>query len=158
VVAPLPASEGNDAAHPLAGGTLIHAVAATSAGRILGVGAVNESGGGRPAGLVTACLEDGRVDTSFGSAGRLVLPAVRADGFTGLTAVEMLPDGGILAAGYLGGRLSLVRITADGRLDQSFGAGGMVRPVSVRGLQARAPQGRPHRPGRSQGGGPPGAA
>jgi len=127
-VAPLPASEGSDPGH-LKGGGAVRDVAVDRAGRIVAVGGVNESGGGQPAGLVLVYRPDGSLDHGFGSAGRVLLPRPREHFFTGLTSVEPLPDGKLLVAGYLQGRLSLIRLTAEGQMDPAFGGGdGVVAP------------------------------
>ena len=47
----------------------------------------------------------------------------RENRFTGFTSVRVLPDRKLLVAGYLGGRLALLRLTANGQLDPRFGGG-----------------------------------
>jgi uncharacterized delta-60 repeat protein len=121
-VAPVPASEGSDPAQ-LRGGGAVYDVAVDGDGRILAVGGLNELGGGQPAGLVLAYHPDGRLDRGFGSGGRVVLPRNRDDVFTGFTSVAPLANGKLLVAGYLQGRLSLVRLTQRGDLDPAFGGG-----------------------------------
>lgn len=120
VVAPGANSQGGD--------DVLHAVAATPSGRIIAVGAEGESryGYGRSA-LVLAYAPDGELDRSFGLGGGRVLfrdPNPRPNlTSTVLTAVRILPSGKILMAGYLYGRLLLLRLTSGGRLDRSFGGG-----------------------------------
>jgi uncharacterized delta-60 repeat protein len=129
VVAPKPASEGVDDAHVFRGGGALRDVAVGPGGRIVAVGAQNEERGARPAGLVIAYRRDGSIDRGFGVNGRVVLPRPRDDLFTGFTSVELLGGGKVLVAGYLHGRLSVLRLTAAGELDPAFGGGdGIVMP------------------------------
>lgn len=124
IVAPKPASEGGDAAHPVQGGGVLHDVAIQPSGRIIAVGAQNEFHGARPAGLVIAYKPDGRIDRSFGNRGRVLFPVnPRAFEYTALRSVKLLPDGKILVAGYRHGRLFLARLTRGGNLDRRFGGG-----------------------------------
>jgi uncharacterized delta-60 repeat protein len=123
VVAPKPASEGTDARHPLEGGGLLHDVAVQRGGRIVAVGARNEERGARPAAMVIAYRPDGRIDRGFGRRGRLLFPARQRAVSTTLSRVEVLRNRKILVAGYLRGRLVLLRLTPTGKLDRSFGGG-----------------------------------
>jgi uncharacterized delta-60 repeat protein len=108
----------------LAGGEVLHAVAVEAGGRIVAVGARNESGGGKAAGLVIAYRPDGSIDRSFARNGRVLFPARNGGGrYTGLRDVKTIAGGKLLISGYLAGRLFLARLTADGRLDRSFGGG-----------------------------------
>jgi len=80
----------------------------------------------------------GSVDRSFGGDGRVVLnlPGERMSP----TAMAVQPDGKIVVAGSLSeGRVLALRFHRDGTLDQTFGAGGIVRAtlsyqVGVRAL------------------------
>jgi uncharacterized delta-60 repeat protein len=129
VIAPKPAEEGVDAAHADRGGGAFHDVAVGAGGRIVAVGGQNEERGARPAGLVVAYRPNGEVDSSFGDGGRLVFPRPRDGVFTGFTSVLALRSGKTLVAGYLRGRLAVLRLTAAGQLDPSFGGGdGMAMP------------------------------
>jgi uncharacterized delta-60 repeat protein len=123
VIAPKPAAEGVDQAHLDRGGGAFHDVAVGPGGRIVAVGGQNEERGARPAGLVIAYRPNGEIDRSFGDGGRLVFPRPRDGVFTGFTSARYLRSGKILVAGYLHGRLSALRLTADGQLDPSFGGG-----------------------------------
>jgi len=123
VIAPKPAVEGVDAAHLDRGGGAFHDVAVQRDGRIIAVGGQNEERGARPAGLVIAYRPNGELDDGFGDGGRLVLPRPRDGVFTGFTSVRSLRSGKILVAGYLHGRLSVLRLTEGGQLDPSFGGG-----------------------------------
>lgn len=121
-VAPVPGSEASDPAQ-LRGGGAVYDISLGGDGRIYAAGGLNESGGGRPAGLVLAYRPDGKLDRSFGSGGRVVLARPRGIVFTGFTSVKPLANGKLLVAGYLHGRLSLVRLTQRGDLDPTFGGG-----------------------------------
>jgi uncharacterized delta-60 repeat protein len=130
VIAPKPASEGTDVRHPIEGGGLLHDVAVQPGGRIVVVGGQNEGVGGRPAAMAIAYRRDGSVDRAFGRRGRLVLASSHRFLYSSLTTVEVLRNRKILAAGYLEGRLVVMRLTADGRLDRGFGGGdGKVMPI-----------------------------
>lgn len=68
---------------------------------------------------------NGAPDASFGSNGRVTIPTGgRCDP---LESVVVLPDGKLLAGGYSGGSMLLVRTLPDGRLDPAYGVGGIVR-------------------------------
>jgi uncharacterized delta-60 repeat protein len=89
---------------------------------------------------------DGRVDPNFGHRGRLRFSVPRGGAYTGFTEVKALPSGKLLVSGYLRQRLVLYRLTADGRVDRSFGRGGRVTvggpsdsPAITRGGYLRAP-------------------
>ena len=76
-------------------------------------------------------LSDGRVDTSFGRAGRVAEPVIGLAHDT--LGVNVQPDGKVVVAGssYVAGQaldrqLTLWRFDGRGRLDRTFGAGGSV--------------------------------
>ena len=138
LVAPKPASEGQDREDPFAGlkggGRFLDA-AVRPDGKIIAVGGIDEESGRRPAALVAAYRPDGSVDRSFGRNGRVVLPEEPPDRYiyTGLSKVQLLPGGRILAAGYLDGKLALLALRADGSPDPGFGGGdGLVMPKVAR--------------------------
>ncbi len=64
---------------------------------------------------------DGGVDASFGVAG--VVVGERGD--CAARAVRRQPDGHLLVAGRCGSDFAVIRLAADGMLDQSFGSGGV---------------------------------
>lgn len=78
--------------------------------------------------LLFRLLNDGQIDTSFGENGHVLTPFEGVSGDT--RKVEILGDGKILVAGYVGdgtsGDLILLRYLSDGELDQDFGTGGKV--------------------------------
>jgi uncharacterized delta-60 repeat protein len=104
-----------------------------------------------PATAALAKPQPGTFDRSFGKGGRVVfnLPGEHF----GPTAMAVQPDGRIVVAGsladgmpYPGGRAVVVRFLPSGKLDPSFGAGGIARnrfsvPVSVSGVAVQ-PDGR----------------
>jgi uncharacterized delta-60 repeat protein len=102
----------------------LHDVAVAVEGTILAAGGREESGFGfhAPAGVLTAYRPDGMLDTAFGGSGSTVFKGKRR-GYTTLRAVDVLPSGKILVAGFLNYRLLLARLDADGRLDRGFGGG-----------------------------------
>jgi uncharacterized delta-60 repeat protein len=76
------------------------------------------------AGFATARFNtDGSLDGSFGSAGEVVTSVPDALPYTVSSILQ--PDGRIVLSGSIAG-VALVRYNADGSLDSSFGAGGMV--------------------------------
>jgi uncharacterized delta-60 repeat protein len=94
---------------------------------------------------------DGRLDESFGAAGKVVTDfgVARADKCVepcqhGAAAVAIQGDGKIVAAGGQGSDFALARYLPDGRLDPSFGRGGKVvtdvgaRPDRFEGRQQGA--------------------
>lgn len=75
----------------------------------------------------------GRLDTGFGTGGRVITPVVADKADNVATSLLLQPDGKLVAAGYtsnVGGAtgydFALIRYTAGGRLDQGFGKGGKV--------------------------------
>jgi uncharacterized delta-60 repeat protein len=129
LVAPTPASEGVDEEHSDRGGGVTFDVAGAGGNSAVAVGAQNPFSGGRPAGLVLSYEADGRLDPKFGTGGRFVMPEQRADGYTAFGAVEVLKGGKVLVAGYVRGHLTVLRLTAAGELDRSFGGGDGIAAV-----------------------------
>jgi uncharacterized delta-60 repeat protein len=66
----------------------------------------------------------GSLDPSFGRGGRVFASFSRFDTASG---VAVQRSGAVLVSGRVGGRISTVRFDARGRLDRSFGRGGLVR-------------------------------
>lgn len=123
VVVSKPGPEQPDPVDPYRGGGLLRDVAIQVGSRIVAAGSLNETGGPDPAGLVTAYRPSGRVDSSFGRHGRVVVHARGHTLYTAFTDVEVLSNRKILAAGYLEGRVVLLRLTATGQIDRGFGGG-----------------------------------
>src|SRR5690349_13299935 len=73
----------------------------------------------------------GPLDTTFGGDG--IVTGEAADFIGHLRAVDVQPDGKIVAAGTgvatdaFGGSAAVVRFNANGSIDRSFGSGGVVR-------------------------------
>lgn len=99
-------------------------VAVAADGTILTVGGREESGFGfgPPAGVITAYRPDGKLDTAFGAGGSVTIKGERHS-YTTLRHLLVLPNGRILAVGYLNRRLLLVRLTPTGKFDRKFGGG-----------------------------------
>lgn len=117
----------------LEGGERLHDLAVEPDGTIVAVGDIippRYTGAGlgpeRPGAVVIGYRPDGRVDRHFGHHGRLRILVPRSRAYTGFTAVEALSSGKLLVSGYLRQQLVLYRLTADGRVDRSFGRDGRV--------------------------------
>jgi uncharacterized delta-60 repeat protein len=118
------------------GGGRLHDVAIEPDGTIVGVGDIVPhpsnlpvTGPRRAGALVIAYRPDGRIDRDFGHDGRLRITPLRNgpySGYTGFTEVKALPSGKLLVSGYIHQRYVLYRLTADGRIDRSFGRDGRV--------------------------------
>lgn len=129
-ITPRPVYEGT---HVHEGGERLHDLAIQPDGTIVAVGDViaepnRDAGRGpaRPGALVIAYRPDGTVDRHFGHHGRLRISVPRSRAYTGFSEVGALPSGKLLVSGYLRQRLVLYRLTADGRIDRSFGRDGRV--------------------------------
>jgi uncharacterized delta-60 repeat protein len=110
------------------GSEVLHDLALRPNGGLIGVGSTDEHpiniSWNHPAGVVVAYTPDGRIDRSFGKRGRVFFPAPGDEReYTGLRAVQVLPDGRILVAGFHYGSIFLARLRPNGRLDRSFGGG-----------------------------------
>jgi uncharacterized delta-60 repeat protein len=102
---------------------VIAALAVQEDGRILAAGSsFSPVGGGNDFALVRF-LPDGSLDPSFGTGG-VVLTDLGGSDFVG--DMVLLEDERILVAGSSEGDQVLARYLPDGRLDPSFGAGGVV--------------------------------
>jgi uncharacterized delta-60 repeat protein len=114
------------------GGERLRDVAVEPDGTIVGVGDVVggiNTGPTQPGAVVVAYRPDGKVDRAFGHGGHLrilVHHHGRYSGYTGFTEVKALPSGKLLVSGYIHQRYVLYRLTADGRIDRSFGHDGRV--------------------------------
>ena len=78
-------------------------------------------------------LKDGHLDAFFGQHG-LALYALGTAGGNVISGVAVAADGRIVAAGDGGGKVAVLRLTADGSEDNSFGSGGV---MTVSGLAVR---------------------
>ncbi|MFD9353440.1 delta-60 repeat domain-containing protein [Streptomyces sp. NPDC060031] len=101
-------------------------------GKIVAVGYAVTATGGEDFALARY-LPDGRLDPSFGTGGRVFTALAPGAGDDEAQAVQVLGNGRIVVAGFAGtgadssGRdLALARYLPDGRLDPSFGSGGLV--------------------------------
>jgi uncharacterized delta-60 repeat protein len=114
-----------------------YGVSVQSNGRIVVVGEVDPSGPAADSKAAAVRLRnDGTLDTSFGTAGRKVLPIPDPHvGFDGAWRVRSMGDGRLVLAGWnelaAGYRTFAMRLHPDGRLDRSFGGDG-IATVNVR--------------------------
>jgi uncharacterized delta-60 repeat protein len=72
----------------------------------------------------------GVLDTSFDDDGRRILDAGNTGGSEYIKAMTLLPDGKIVAAGSVDGKMSLLRFTSGLDLDPNFGSGGVVKTTT----------------------------
>jgi uncharacterized delta-60 repeat protein len=80
-------------------------------------------------------LPGGGVDTSFGR-GIVIVPFGERE--SRAQTLLLQPDGAIVAAGYAGARIAVVRLLANGALDSSFGGDGRLSIRIDRGVGASA--------------------
>jgi uncharacterized delta-60 repeat protein len=109
------------------GGTVETRIGGTSFAQGLALqpdGKIVLGGSADPGGVAVARFNtDGSLDSGFGSGG-----IVTTGTFGSAYALAIQPDGKILAAGWVEGRVfSLVRYDANGGLDTGFGSGGIAR-------------------------------
>jgi uncharacterized delta-60 repeat protein len=99
-------------------GAIWQDVALQSDGKIVVTGSSNISGSSSVM-TVARFLPNGNLDPGFGTGGKVstVFPGRESGG----RAVAIQPDGRILVTGYAGDDIALVRYTANGSLDISFG-------------------------------------
>jgi uncharacterized delta-60 repeat protein len=81
--------------------------------------------------VVVRFKPDGELDTAFGTNGVATIPVMTV-GASAFKAIEMQPDGKIVASGYFGQTelwylLLLVRFNADGSPDSTFSADGIIK-------------------------------
>jgi uncharacterized delta-60 repeat protein len=82
---------------------------------------------------VVRYLPDGAVDTSFGTNGTVPLPVPQPAGWPYLA---VLPGDAFLLALGIDGTSTVIRYASDGRLDPSFGTGGVVRTTLLPNVTA----------------------
>lgn len=112
------------------------AVALQSDGRIVvaGLGFATEGRFVYGRFALTRLTADGQLDTSFGTAGRIIAPAIQAETSEYLTGIALRRDGSladddaIIVVGYAFARNAAIvrRYTSDGQPDPLFGNGGRV--------------------------------
>jgi uncharacterized delta-60 repeat protein len=108
-------------------------------GRILATGSSRTPVNGDKQAFVARFTSNGELDASFAGGG--VFHANPTPGLEETLALEVLPDGRILAAGKGGesgtetedGNTLLLRLTPDGQLDPGFGSGGEVFASAITG-------------------------
>ena len=122
------------AVHPVGSGAseagMIRGLEVLADGRILAAGFDFATGGEDTELFVARFTPEGSLDPSFGAGG--IFRRNPTGGADEAAAMEVLPDGRILLAGQRSGGEGppgssdtwILRLTADGRLDQSFGGGG----------------------------------
>ena len=106
-------------------------------------GILEDDGDGGSQFGVLSLQRDGSPDRSFSGDGQFAR-ALGAEIFAGVDDVALLPDGGVAAAGRVGGRLGILRLTAAGAPKRGFGdrggailATGPVEPGGGMGGPAR---------------------
>jgi uncharacterized delta-60 repeat protein len=122
----------------------ISQIAIDRRGRIVAVGYSAENANYRDASFAIArYTPNGRLDHSFSGDGKLILHV--GSGNSQARAVQIDGAGRILVGGIASkggkGRFALVRLTAGGRLDRSFGTRGEAFTPGIRRCSARCPVG-----------------
>ena len=122
-------TDGNVVFAPADASTSAFAVAVAEDGRIVIGGwhwAFTESGMPYQA-VVWRLLANGAPDLSFGNEGMVVIPTPAGSPvLPAIWSILPLHDGSLLAAGNVGG-FGVAHLLADGQLDATFGAGGVVK-------------------------------
>jgi uncharacterized delta-60 repeat protein len=114
--------------------TVIRGVAALPDGRAIVVGRQDHGSGFHW--TVHRLTASGQLDTTFGDGIGVVRPFPLSSGVNEALAVTVQPDGRIVVAGDHNGEAAVVRLTAEGRLDESFSGDG--RAVAWSRGKARA--------------------
>lgn len=127
----------------------IHGMAVQSDGKIIAAGDIGTGAGsvvgGGPAGEeaeIARFNSDCTLDTSFGNAGRVLLPIANYNTIFNATVLE--PDGSILLAGNVeapnnpNSQILLARYNADGSPDTAFGINGVVEDAVGQSSEADA--------------------
>lgn len=102
----------------------VHDIAVQDDGKIVVAGETETFPGGLTQFSLVRLLPNGRLDPGFGNGGTVTIEPRLSDGTAEAVAVQ--PDGKIVAVGWTNTRIALARLTTDGRLDATFGAGGKV--------------------------------
>ena len=113
------------------GSDTLQGVAVAPDGGVVVAGTFTESG--HEHATVARYLSDGQPDTTFGVTGRadLAWPDATLSG-----NVVVQPDAKIVAVGYVGRRLLVVRLDSDGSLDPTFSGNGWIRGPIDRSVDA----------------------
>ncbi|HEX8913088.1 MAG TPA: hypothetical protein VF796_12060, partial [Humisphaera sp.] len=105
----------------VSGGFVAEAGATLEDGRLLLAGRQGNVAASTSQGVLKMLRPDGTVDTSWAKGGAVV---TEAGGNVAYYAIAVLPDGGFVAAGSVGGDMVVARYKANGSLDAKFGTGG----------------------------------
>ncbi|MBK8092785.1 MAG: choice-of-anchor D domain-containing protein [Verrucomicrobiaceae bacterium] len=100
----------------------LYAIAAYSGGRILVAGETRNAGNTSTDFGLARYNANGTLDTSFGTGGLVTLTPASNSEY--VYALQVLPDGKILAAGEANVDAAIVRLNPNGSYDPSFGSGG----------------------------------
>ena len=106
-----------------------NAVAIQPNGKIVAAGFAYTGLGINPDYAIVRYNSDASLDMSFGTSGKVTTDLSGTNDFANAVAVQS--DGKIVAAGYTGSDMSLVRYSSAGALDGSFGTGGKVITTSA---------------------------
>ena len=108
---------------PISSGFVAEAMTTDALGRVLVAGRQGDRAAGTSQSVLQRLNSDGSLDTFFGQGGQIISFPNDNDGFFAVTVDEKQR---IVAAGFRAGELEVVRYTAKGKLDKSFGQGGIV--------------------------------
>jgi uncharacterized delta-60 repeat protein len=123
------------------GNGVLYALVVQPDGKLVAAGSVSNAAVTHRDIALVRYLPDGTLDTGFGNGGIALTPI--GAGSSEAFALGLQKDGKLVAAGYgkvgTSNDFALVRYEADGTLDPTFGAGGIVMtPVGTGGDEARA--------------------
>jgi uncharacterized delta-60 repeat protein len=108
---------------PVSTGFVAEAVAADAQGRVLVAGRQGDRAAGNSQSVLQRLNPDGTLDTFWGEGGNIISLPTDNDGFHAVLVDEKQR---VVAAGYRGGDLQIVRYDSRGRLDRRFGQRGIV--------------------------------
>jgi uncharacterized delta-60 repeat protein len=108
-------------------------VAVQADGKLVVAGSVNTDSFG-----VVRYTADGKLDPSFGAGGKVITDVASGGAIAHVSGLALQPDRKLVVSGNAEGSITLIRYTAGGDLDSSFGRGGVVITDLGPGRQAQA--------------------
>lgn len=108
--------------NPISTGFVAEAMTSDALGRIIVAGRQGDRAAGTSQHVLQRLNADGSLDTFFGEGGQVIANSGDNDGFFAVTMDEKQR---IVAAGFRGGELEVIRFDSKGRLDKKFGQRGI---------------------------------